>query len=95
MKDLVFNSIEEILAFAINEEVQANIYYENQAKKTTDLELKMVWQQLAHDELRHKAVLTLLLEKIESGDGIETYSEKDITDYVPVKFPTREYSDTD
>ncbi|MDR3704443.1 MAG: ferritin family protein [Paludibacteraceae bacterium] len=95
MKDLVFNSIEEILAFAIKEEVEANIYYENQAKKTTDLELKMVWEQLAHDELRHKAVLTLLLEKIESGGSIETYSAKDIADYIPVKFSQGTYSDTE
>jgi rubrerythrin len=95
MKDLVFNSIEDILAFAIKEEVEANIYYENQAKKTTNFELKLVWKQLAHDELRHKAVLTMLLEKIEKGGKLETYSAKDITDYAPLKFPPMEYSDTE
>lgn len=97
MKNLVFKSIEEIVVFAINEENDAHIFYANQAKITTNFELKLIWEQLSHDEIRHKMILTSLLEQMEKEEehNIRTYSTEDIKDFVPIEIPTKEYSETE
>lgn len=93
MEEMNFKSMEEILEFAIKEESDAGVFYGEQAKKTTNIELKMVWEQLAHDEIRHKAILSGLLEKLEKGDESITFASKDVSNYVPVDIPNKAYSD--
>ena len=95
MENMNFNSIEEILNYAIKEEEDAGIFYGEQAKKTTKLELKKVWEQLSHDEIRHKAILSGLLEQMQSGNEIITFSGKDVKDYVPFERADKAYSDMD
>lgn len=92
MEDLNFNSIEEILKFAINEEAKAGAFYAEQAKQTTNIELKKVWEQLSHDELRHKAILSGLLEKQEIGEEEVIYSSKNVKDYIPFNPKVRDYN---
>ncbi len=93
MEELKFKSIEEILQYAINEESEAGIFYGEQAKQTTNLELKKVWEQLSHDELRHKAILSALLEKMENGEELITYSNEDVKDYIPFNPKVKEYNE--
>lgn len=93
MEEMNFKSMEEILVFAIKEESDAGVFYGEQAKKTTNIELKMIWQQLAHDEIRHKAILSGLLEKMEKGEEEITFSSKEVTDFKPVEIPNKTYSD--
>jgi len=93
MENMNFKSMEEILLFAIKEEEDASIFYGEQAKKTSAIELKMVWEQLSHDELRHKAILSGLLEKMEKGEETITFTSKDIKDYIEEEIPNREYSE--
>ncbi len=94
MSELKFNSINEILSFAITEEHEAHLYYTTQAKKAQIVELRMIWQQLANDELRHESILSELLEKVEGGNE-SFFTNKDMPDYVAVKFPENDYSEVD
>lgn len=91
MRNHIFHSLKDILLFAIDQEAEAGIYYEQKARETIKIELKQVWQQLAHDELRHKTILTELLEKMDELHL--TASVKEIHKYTPENLPEREYSE--
>lgn len=94
MSELNFKSIKDVIAFAMSEEHDAHIYYTNQVKKAKSIELRMIWQQLANDEVRHEAILSDMLDKVEQNDE-GSYSKKDMPDYVEVQFPEKEYSEID
>ena len=93
MEELSFNSMEEILLYAINEEEGAYIFYGEQAKKTNKPELKSMLERLSMDELRHKDILSNLFRRLEKeGEENITFRNRDVTDYTPEYIPEREYS---
>jgi rubrerythrin len=59
-----FNSIRDILNFAIEEELQAKMFYEKLADCVKKQDVKTAVKQFALDELRHK----MRLEGVRDGD---------------------------
>ncbi len=94
MSELNFKSIKDVLSFAIAEEQDSHLYYKCQAKKAPKIELKVIWEQLANDEVRHAAILSELLEKVELGDE-SSFTKKDMPDFVDVHIPEGNYSEMD
>lgn len=56
-------TFEEIIAFAIENEVEAYEFYKSVAEKTEDNGLKDLFNDLADEEAKHKATLEGLLNK--------------------------------
>lgn len=90
MKELYFNSLSDILQFAINEEKEAYQFYTQQARKTVDLELKLIWEQLATDEIKHKAQLSNILELEENTQAF--FSNLKMIDFEKVEIPQKSFS---
>ncbi|MDP4202996.1 MAG: hypothetical protein Q8861_09885 [Bacteroidota bacterium] len=57
-----FQTIREALSYCIDQEHLSYEQYSRNAKRTLNLHQKSIWEQLANDELRHKALLSSLLE---------------------------------
>ncbi len=93
MEELNLSSMEEILLYAINQENEAGLFYAKEAKRTSKIELKMIWEQLSHDEVRHKAILSSLLENLKEEDQQISYSSKEVTNYTAIDIPEKEYTD--
>lgn len=72
-----FNSIEDILDFAINEEQMAADFYNELAGKMKHQEMKDTFEQYALEELGHRAKL----EAIKKGKKYQV-SETKIADYL-------------
>jgi rubrerythrin len=70
-----FDSIEDILEFAIKNEQQAADFYNNLAKNSTDSVMKETFLQYAREEKGHKA----RLEKIKAG-GAYTLKSGEVMD---------------
>ena len=75
------NSIEEILEFAISREVEAYHFYLALARRVNTQQLRKVFEDLAQEELEHKAKLEL--EIIKTG--------KTVTEELPPPRPDSEY----
>ena len=75
------NSIEEILEFAISREVEAYHFYLALARRVNTQQLRKVFEDLAQEELEHKAKLEL--EIIKTG--------KTVTEEMPPPRPDSEY----
>ena len=75
------NSIEEILEFAISREVEAYHFYLALARRVNAQQLRKVFEDLAQEELEHKAKLEL--EIIKTG--------KTVTEELPPPRPDSEY----
>jgi len=58
------DSYEEILEFAIDREIDANQFYLALAERVDSTEMRKVFEDLAQEELEHKAKLELELMKI-------------------------------
>jgi rubrerythrin len=56
-------TLESILRFAIIDEQKSIELYEDLAKNVEDFRLRTLLEQLARDEMRHKVILTDVLEK--------------------------------
>lgn len=67
-----FKSIDEILDFAIKDEIRASNLYADLAKKSRNKEIRQVFEQFSKEELGHKAKL----ERIKSGESIVATNEK-------------------
>jgi rubrerythrin len=93
METIDFISTDEIIRFAIKEESDASAYYAQQAKMTSIITLKMLWEQLSNDEIRHKTILSSLLEKMENGDKSLTFNSQDLNNLSLPKIPEKEYSE--
>ena len=52
-----FDSIEEVLEFAIDREIEANQFYNHLAQQSTNETMKKVFEDFAREELGHKAKL--------------------------------------
>lgn len=68
MENIMFHSINDVLQFAIEEEQKAIRTYSNKAQQTTSFEQRTLWEQLARDEMRHKAIITNILEQVREAD---------------------------
>ena len=67
-----FNSLDEILDFAIKDELRAANLYADLAKRSRNKEIKRVFEQFSQEELGHKKKL----ERMKSGDEIVVPDEK-------------------
>ncbi len=70
-----FESIEEILDFAINNEQAAADFYNKLAKESTNNDMQKYFEQYAKEEMGHKSRLM----KIKSG-GVYTLKSGSVTD---------------
>jgi rubrerythrin len=77
IKTIPFESVDQILDFAIKSEENANRFYSQWAKKVEKKSLQKVFEELAAEETKHKAFLL----GVKKGEAAElTPSEKEITD---------------
>lgn len=67
-----FNSLDEILDFAINDELRAANLYADLAKRSRNKEIQKIFEQFSKEELGHKKKL----EKIKTGGEIVISDEK-------------------
>lgn len=75
IKKLVFNTIDEVLDFAVNTEENAYRFYTEWAKKLADKPIQKVFEELAGEELKHKEYIL----DVKTGKVL-TPSEKQIAD---------------
>jgi rubrerythrin len=73
MKD--FNSINDILDFAINAEQEAVDFYNQLAENSKTTDMKAVFTQFAQEEIAHKARLTKI-----KNEGIYKLEKEEIAD---------------
>ena len=89
-----FDSVEDILDFAIAEEMMAKDFYQSLAKGARNPVMREVFEQFAAEELNHRAIL----EDIKAGDlvlpaeKIEDMKLAEITDAVAPR-PDMSYQD--
>lgn len=74
---LVFGSIDEILAFAIDGEKQAVQFYTSLAQQATRASLKEVFENFANEEKKH---VVLLSDMAGNKEKIDSYEFKKVTD---------------
>ncbi|MFC2112603.1 ferritin family protein [Bacteroidota bacterium] len=67
-----FNSLEEILDFAIKDEIRAANLYADLAKKSRNKGIQKVFEQFSQEELGHKS----RLERIKTGESVIVPNEK-------------------
>ncbi len=67
-----FNSLDEILDFAIKDELRAANLYADLAKKSRNKEIQKVFEQFSQEELGHKKKL----ERIKTGGEVIVPNEK-------------------
>ena len=70
-----FNSIDDILDFAINAEQEAVDFYNQLAENAKTEDMRYVFQDFAQEEISHKARLTKIKE-----EGVYGIENKDIAD---------------
>jgi rubrerythrin len=91
---LHFESIDEILDFAVKQEEMAATFYKDLAKRTKSEEMKNVFLNFAKEETGHKAKLLLIKEKgtytVAPAKKILDLKISDTTDNIPVS-PNMEY----
>lgn len=76
-----FNTLRDAILFLITDEQASFDYYHKLSKKSVNIHIKTVWEQLANDELRHKATLIELLNNTEFIASV--YNEKDNIESIP------------
>lgn len=85
-----FNSLEEILDFAIKDELRAANLYADLAKRSRNKEIQKVFEQFSQEELGHKSKL----ERMKTGEAEIIPGEKvqdlQIGDYLVEPDTTRE-----
>lgn len=86
-----FSSIEEVLKFAIDREIEANQFYTDLAQRTEDAAMRKVFEDFAKEELGHKAKLEAMKKtKVTVSPG--KVADLKIADYVVVVEPKGELS---
>ena len=85
-----FNSLDEILDFAIKDEIRASNLYADLARKSRNKEIKRVFEQFSQEELGHKKKL----ERMKFGDVVVLTDDKvqdlKIGDYLVEVDPNRD-----
>jgi rubrerythrin len=90
-----FNSIDEILDFAIKAEQEAVDFYTDLSKQSVNNEMKLVFEEFAMEEVKHKARLTKIKEEGIFEMKFENIADLKISDYT-VKlqpYPDMSYQD--
>ncbi len=77
-----FDSINDILDFAIDEEQKAVDFYTELAGKSTSDEMRQVFNEFAQEEVQHKARLTGIREQGLFEITFEKVADLKIADYV-------------
>lgn len=77
-----FNSVEEILNFAIDAEQEAVEFYSNLAEKAVNSEMQKVFMDFAHEEMGHKARLMEVKETGIMETCCETVMDMKMADYI-------------
>lgn len=93
MKD--FNSINDILDFAMRNEQLAVDFYVNLAGKSTDNAMKQTFEDFAREEMGHKARLASIKEKGLFDIKPENVMDLKIADYIVRQEPSDDMSYTD
>ncbi|MFC1739021.1 ferritin family protein [Planctomycetota bacterium] len=75
------DSLDEVLEYAIDREIDANQFYLALAERVDNVEMRKVFEDLADEELEHKAKLELELMKLGKTTAIK----------VPPTSPQRDY----
>ncbi len=86
-----FNSVEEILDFAIEQEIAANRFYLDLADRVKSPAMRQVFEEFAKEEWGHKKKL----ENMETGKfefSSEQIADLKISDYVVAEEPTPDMS---
>lgn len=77
-----FNTIEEILQFAMNEEQQAVEFYSALAESARTDDMREVFLSFAEEEMGHKARLAKVREQGSFGESSEKVIDLKISDFV-------------
>ena len=77
-----FNSVDEILDFAMQSEQEAVDFYNGLAEKMKNEEMKQVFLQFAREEVSHKARLRKIKEEGLFDMDVEKVKDLKIADYV-------------
>lgn len=77
-----FNSIEEILDFAIGEEQAAVDFYLELASRSKNRQTSMIFEEYAREEMRHKANLMTVKENGSFSLPAETVRDLKIAEYL-------------
>lgn len=90
-----FNSVDEILDFAMKSEQDAVDFYTSLAEKMQNEEMKSVFLQFAQEEVGHKARLQKIKDEKIFDMEIKKVNDLKISDYVVTTKPSddMEYSD--
>jgi rubrerythrin len=87
-----FNTIDEILDFAIESEQKAVDFYTRLAEQAKNEDIKEVFLSYAREEMGHKAKLTKIKEGNLMGKGEEEVQDLKIADYLERVEATEEMS---
>lgn len=90
-----FSSVDQILDFAIEAEIEANKVYTDLAQRTENDEMKKVFEDFAKEELGHKAKLQEMKENKWAITADEDTPDLKIADYVVDVEPTPNMNYTD
>jgi rubrerythrin len=90
-----FNSVEDILDFAINAEQEAVDFYSDLASRSKNDQIKKVFREFAGEEMKHKSRLLNIREEKSLKLSDETVRDMKIADYLVdvVPKPDMTYSD--
>lgn len=87
-----FNSVDDILEFAIINEQQAVDFYKALALKTNNDDMRQTFEKFAVEEIGHKAKLTKIKEEKIFTVGKEIIQDLHLSDYVDNVNPSAEMS---
>lgn len=90
-----FNTIEEILLFAINSEQESVDFYSRLSAQVINPEMKQIFRQYAHEEMNHKARLLEIRETGQMEVKAEKVNDLRISDYVVDVLPSPDMSYSD
>jgi len=77
-----FNSMNDILDFAMNEEQQAVDFYTNLANQAKTDDMRQIFEEFAQEEIGHKAKLTKIKEESAFEMPDEAVADLKIGDYL-------------
>jgi len=77
-----FNTVEDILEFAINEENNAVDFYSDLAKKAKTDDMKTIFTDFAKEEMEHKAKLIKIRDEKQFSIAVKDIADLQISDYL-------------
>ncbi|OFX40107.1 MAG: rubrerythrin [Bacteroidetes bacterium GWA2_32_17] len=87
-----FNSVDDILDFAIINEQQAVDFYKALALRTNNEDMRQTFEKFAVEEIGHKAKLTKIKEEKIFTAGKEVIQDLKLSDYVDYVKPSDDMS---